>query len=147
MPHHTSLVAENSTTSFKVWKDENLGARCLLEGRITFESTDNKRTFGTITSRNMSGIIKSTWGCSEENKTIFSSTIEDTTVPILSTSSSCASTNTCCVGLTISSSSCTKVEVTYVGTCKSCTSIEALRIDGSTLLSLVCEALESLVFF
>ena len=56
MPHHTSLVGVNLTTSFKVWKDENLGARCLLEGGITFRSNDNKRTLGTITFVNISGI-------------------------------------------------------------------------------------------
>ena len=147
MPHHTALVRENSTTCFKVWKDENLGARCVLEGGITFGSTDNKRALGTHTSINISRITKSMLGCSVANKTVFSSTVEETIVPILSTSSSCAAANTYCVGSTISSSSCTKVEVTYVGTCKSCTYIVALRIDGSTLLSLVCEASELLVSF
>ena len=78
-------------------------------------------------------------GCSVANKTVFSSAIEDTIVPILSTSSSYVSSNTCCLGSTISSSSCTKVEATYVGICKSWTSIVALRIGVSTLLSLVCE--------
>jgi uncharacterized protein with WD repeat len=54
---------------------------CLKVG-ITFRSTDNKRTLGTITSVNMFGITKSTWGCSVENETVFSSTVEDTIVPI-----------------------------------------------------------------
>jgi hypothetical protein len=68
MPHHTSLVGENSTTSFKVCKDENLGARGLLEGG----NTNNKRTLGTVTSINMFGITKSMLECSVANKTIFS---------------------------------------------------------------------------
>ena len=106
MPHHTPLVGENSTTSFNVWKDENLGARGLLEGGGTiFGNTDNKSALGTVTSVNMSGITKSILGCSVSNKTVFSSTVEGTIVPILSTSSTCAAANTCCVGSTINSSS------------------------------------------
>ena len=94
MPHHTPLVGENSTTSFNVWKDENLGARGLLEGGGTiFGNTDNKSALGTVTSVNMSGITKSMLGCSMTNKTVFYLVIEDTIVPILSISSKDAFTD------------------------------------------------------
>ena len=86
-------------------------------------------------------------GCSVANKTVFSSAIGNNIVPILSTLSSCVSSKTCCLGSTISSSYCTKVEASCVSTCKSCTSIVVLRIGGSTLSSLVCDTSELLVCY
>ena len=108
---------------------------------------ENKGSLNSITSLNLLGITNLMCGINVANNAGLSLVAKNTIVPILSISSRCAAPNTCCVGSTISSSSCTSSCTKVVGTCKSCTSIVSLWIGGSILLSLVYEISELLVSF